>query len=498
MATTNKPIRVLLIDDEQDDAVIVREMMSRYKDNPFEITWTADVDEATEAMTGNKYDVFLLDNWLGHHSGTELLRKVIAKGCNRPVVLMTGQGSRDLDMEALQIGAADYLDKGHMSPETLERSLRYSIEQFNIRNRLYESEQNFRTLFEKLIDAAYVTDADGRFVSVNDAMLELFNCKEEVFLAMQMKDLFHREDDRKWFQEQLSNQDYVRGFETLLSVNGQEPIACIISANKLFSADPKQGRYQGIIHDITKLKKAEQDLISAEKMAVTGLFARTIAHEVRNPLTNIQLSLEQIEEDFGSDKRLHTYTDIIWRNCKRINELIIHLMDSSKPSELMLQSYELNRVVQEVLELVADRAKLTGVNVLHSFTRQNTSMTMDVRKVSTALLNIVLNSLEALPERNGVLKVSTKVDGQLAKVIIEDNGRGIAADKLPRLFEPFFSEKRGGMGLGLTTAYNYVKSHDGDIKVQSTLGKGTRFTVQFPLKQHVKNARQANQQGILK
>jgi FixJ family two-component response regulator len=124
----NYPIRVLLIDDDQDDYTILRDLFLEIEAEKFRLEWVATYDDAIEPMVNNKHDVFLVDYHLGERNGLELLNEAAKNGCKGPIILLTGKGTQEVDMAAMKAGASDYLDKGELGASLLERSIRYAIE----------------------------------------------------------------------------------------------------------------------------------------------------------------------------------------------------------------------------------------------------------------------------------------------------------------------------------------------------------------------------------
>lgn len=124
----NYPIRVLLVDDDKDDYVILRDLLMEIEAGEFSLEWIATYDDAIEPMARNQYDVYLVDYLLGERNGLELLQEAVMNGCKGPIILLTGKGTRDVDMAAMNAGASDYLNKSEIGPSLLERSIRYAIE----------------------------------------------------------------------------------------------------------------------------------------------------------------------------------------------------------------------------------------------------------------------------------------------------------------------------------------------------------------------------------
>ncbi len=233
------------------------------------------------------------------------------------------------------------------------------------------------------------------------------------------------------------------------------------------------------ISDVSKRKTAQQELVRAEKLAVTGTIARSIAHEVRNPLTNINLSIEHLDGSTQEDHEM--YVDIIRRNSERINQLITELLNSSKQTELKLARCSANKLLDDTLALATDRLQLKEIKLEKDYSNSDVEILVDADKIKTALLNLIINAVEAMETGTGVLIVGSAINNQRCIFTISDNGSGIEPENLKKLFEPFFSKKSKGMGLGLTATQNIILTHQGTIDVASEPAKGTTFTIGFPI-----------------
>ena len=274
----------------------------------------------------------------------------------------------------------------------------------------------------------------------------------------------------------------IKDFETTIVSKEGRKRTCLIS---VWAVDDTAGRpvwYQGIVRDITEQKKAQQELIIAEKLTMTGKLARSIAHEVRNPLTNLSLALDQLRDELGENQEeTQLYTDIIGRNVERISTLITDMLNSSKPRELDRKPQSLNDIVKDTLGFVNDRIKLKQMKLTTNYSTDECIAPLDRDQVRMALTNILINAVEAMEPGQGKLWIDTQcLDDTQVCVIIRDNGSGIAPENIQRLFDPFFTGKQSGMGLGLTATQNIVTSHRGHIEVDSEMGQGTTFRITFP------------------
>jgi len=239
---------------------------------------------------------------------------------------------------------------------------------------------------------------------------------------------------------------------------------------------------------IEELRKANKELIqmrSMEKFAATGRIARTIAHEVRNPLTNINLAVDQLKTEVvvQQDETSEMLFTMIKRNSTRINQLISDLLNSTKFSELAYEKISINDLLEETLKEAEDRIALTNVEVVRKYSTDICDVAVDKGKIKIAFLNIIINAIEAMENKTGsLLTLETKGDNGKCKVMISDNGSGLDSESANRLFEPYFTSKPKGNGLGLTNTQNIILNHKGEIAVETAKGKGTTFiiTLNFP------------------
>lgn len=220
-----------------------------------------------------------------------------------------------------------------------------------------------------------------------------------------------------------------------------------------------------------------QELKSLEKFTATGRISRTLAHEVRNPLTNISLAAEQLMEMNGKEHDSAILLEMISRNAARINQLVSELLNATRFANLEFQRMDINQVMEEMMEMAKDRIDLNHILVEKNYSRKPCLVMVDSEKMKLALLNIVVNAIEAMEKDKGVLSLETKKQGDKCIIEIRDNGKGMDEDVLQKLFEPYFTGKMNGNGLGLTNTQNIIFNHKGSIKVFSKPDKGAIFTI---------------------
>ncbi len=477
MIQENKHRHILIVDDDEDDFFITSEYITSIPGFESVVDWSYNYNDALKKMLSHTYDIYFVDYRLGIKTGMDLLHDAIAKGCESPIVLLTGKGTQEIDIKAMEGGAYDYLIKSELNSEKLERCIRYSLERASSIQALKANERRYRSIFEKSKDVVFICSVAYEILDINYAATELLDFELEEFQGSDLFSLFKGENDRIYFTDVLNEIGEFYDYEAdMVSKNG-EIKNCLISAS--IEINNNGERYiQGIIHDNTNRKKAEKNARQTEKMAATSRLVRTLAHEVRNPLNNINLAIEHLlEVPINNDHAL--YLDIVQRNSKRIGDLITELLDSSRLSTQMnLQKHSLTSVMDAAIASAIDRITLKHINLEVSYPQKECYALLDSDKIQLALLNILINAVEAM-ESNGELKITIKCFTDEHFIEISDNGSGISEEHIHRLFEPYFTSKRNGMGLGLANTLTIIQSHNAHIDVMSQVGVGTTFIIGF-------------------
>lgn len=219
--------------------------------------------------------------------------------------------------------------------------------------------------------------------------------------------------------------------------------------------------------------------------AEIAVLAGQLAHEIKNPLSTISLNVELLGEDFAQadsprERRALERLARVQRECRRLQELLNDFLNFARAQPRDLAEHDLNHLLEELLDFHRPQAEAAGIEVVRLLDRNLPSVRIDRQQIRAALLNLILNAQQAMP-RGGRLEVRTRATPQGLAVDLIDTGVGIDAKTLPRIFEPFFSTKSGGSGLGLPTARKIIDTHGGRIAVQSEVGRGTQFTIELPV-----------------
>lgn len=236
------------------------------------------------------------------------------------------------------------------------------------------------------------------------------------------------------------------------------------------------------ITDISETRRARELLAEGDRLAITGGIARTVAHEVRNPLTNLHMALEQMLEELSPETRkdVRLYTEILHRNMHRISKLITDLLETSKPKELDKRPCDVSAMLNAAVSSVKDRLDLLAMTVDVQVATQVQTVSADPEMLGIALTNLCVNAIEAMEEGNGRLELKATMYQGHVRISVADNGKGIPEENIQRLFQAFYSGRTGGMGLGLTNARTILNAHGVHMDVKSLVGEGTTFTLTFP------------------
>ncbi len=335
--------------------------------------------------------------------------------------------------------------------------------------------------------------SEGVIVSDVDHNLVFYNKFAERLLPFSSQDIYeHRVWDAildveisRFVRETLEGQESIVDREfTLESKGTTRTLSCSITP--LVRAGHIQGN---ILHidDITEKRGREARLRRAESLAALTTLAAGVAHEIKNPLgsigIHIQLIQKAIKEKTSVDPRtIQPYIEIVNEEVERLNRIVVDFLFAVRPMDTKLEESDLNQVIANLLEFVRYELEEANVTLTEEFDETLPPLMLDEKYVKQAVLNIIKNAISAMPE-GGSLVVTTERFGDEAILRIADSGEGMSDEILAKIFEPYFTTRDFGSGLGLTLVYKVVKEHMGEIGVSSQEGKGATFTITLPIPQ---------------
>lgn len=233
---------------------------------------------------------------------------------------------------------------------------------------------------------------------------------------------------------------------------------------------------------LNKLKETQNELIHSEKLASLGRVSAGIAHEIRNPLANISALAQLLTDQKDIDPKLQKRLQFILENSNIANNIIKELLNLASHQNVNFRKSDIGRILNNLCENVKTRCEQNNIILKKNISKDLPEIKVNEEKLQTAFLNFISNSIEAMPD-GGNLKVSAFKDDSAEQVIIlfEDTGEGIEKENLDKILEPFFTTKSHGTGLGMSLAYNVIKTHCGKLNIESEVNRGTRIIVRLPI-----------------
>ena len=235
-----------------------------------------------------------------------------------------------------------------------------------------------------------------------------------------------------------------------------------------------------ILRDLSQIKALEARIRRSEKLAAVGRLAAGIAHEVRNPLSSMRGLARFLARSFDEKSRESEYLSVMVEEIDRLNRVINGLLDFARPRKPDLVPVDLNDTVRHTLELIKDDAAGQGVTLIHETTPDNPLIHSDRDQTIQAVLNVLLNALEAMPQ-GGRMTIRTDLRNGQATFEVQDTGSGIPDEIRAHLFDPFFTTKKKGTGLGLAQVASIMEGFGGRVEIGNAPGRGARIVLSFPL-----------------
>ena len=258
-----------------------------------------------------------------------------------------------------------------------------------------------------------------------------------------------------------------------------------MSRTSLRDAD---GKFRGImlvLNDITRQRKSEQETNRVERLDFLSHLTAGVAHEIGNPLSSLSIQIQLIERQVNSMEvspfrdKLRKRILIIKEELLRLDQIVTQFVQTLRPEPLILRKENLVKVVEEVLELVEEELREKGISLNRDYPQESIMGRMDSGLMKQAIINLIKNAVQAMPGGGEISIRMEKKDAYL-KFSITDQGTGIPREKINRLFEPLFTTKETGSGLGLLVVYKALRQHGGYVEVTSQPGEGTTFTIWLP------------------
>lgn len=512
----HKYIKILLIEDDEEDALITRELIKEINTWQIDLDWVCEYDAAIEAINRLKHDVYLIDYHLGPRNGTEIVRHAVAVGCKAPKIVMTGCNARDVDLDASQSGADDFITKGTFNSWQLERTIRYALERRYVQKamekinaQLQQKNQELQCLalgVESAGEAIMMTSVDGIIEYINPAFTRLTGYTLDEAIG----------ENPRFVQSGLHDNTFYRQmWQTILTgdtwtgqISNRHKNGTIYEAQlTVASVQDDEGQIQGFVsihNNITPLKEAQAALEDANRALekknekLTELtetahrFVDNVAHDFRTPLTVVKEFSSIIADGLGGPvtSTQAEYLEFITTATRDLAQMVDDFLDSSKLRAHVLRVDRRPIQVHEIFDgarpMLQARAASKKIQLVENMPTDLVPVFADMEKVERVIANLTINAIKFSSTSSEIKLWATETDTGDVRIGITDHGPGLAPDDLAVIFERFKQvgdvqrASTKGFGLGLNIAKELIWLNLGTVHVESKWGCGSTFSFTLP------------------
>ncbi|MEQ9619354.1 MAG: response regulator [Deltaproteobacteria bacterium] len=505
MASNN--LRILLIEDNESYSKLVQKKLAASNEIKFETKCADTLSGGIEFLEEADTDVVLLDLMLPDSEGLNTFIKIHDHSPHMPVIVLTAVSDEEQAVRALQLGAQDYLIKADLDNNQLARSIRYAFERQRETNERRQAEQALAQEKERLAvtlssigDGVIATDTEGRVVLINSVAEQLTGWSRTDAVGKFINDVFFivNVDTGEPKENPVSkaiNADSSVGLESGTVLITRKREGCRYVSASCSPIRDRDGIIIGavlVFRDITELKKMEEELLKVQKLESIGVLAGGVAHDFNNLLTSIMGNISLSSMPDISAEKIHKRLQDALRACQRARDLSTQLLAFSTTGNALE-----NKIPTSLERVIRDTANFTmsGSSIDFEFIIEDKiwSVEIDEGRISQVISNIIINAAQAMTNQGRITIKMENVDARnekgvplegdkYVKTIIQDEGIGIPKEYLSKIFDPYFSTKQSGSGLGLATSYSIIKNHGGLLTVESELHVGSKFYIYLPAK----------------
>jgi len=361
--------------------------------------------------------------------------------------------------------------------------------------RLAQEKGFLETVFNSIQEGIIVTDSKGRITYLNDAACQLFGLEAEDSLGKRLDERVRGLDWNALSREGAVSRDmeifyptnrFINFYSVPLVIERQDSVAgdAVPGPRSATAATGERVGHAIILRDITESRRTEQQTIESERLNALTLLAAGVAHEIGNPLNSLNIHLQLIERearklDGAKGTELQESVDVARAEINRLDSIISQFLRAIRPTRPQLRPENINTIVEEAVRFFALEIKDRDIVVEQELRSDLPLLELDRDQIKQAFYNVIKNSFEAMKSR-GILRIRTDLDESHVIVRFTDTGGGISAENLSRVFEPYFTTKTSGTGLGLLIVRRIVREHGGELSIESSEGKGLTLTIRLP------------------
>ena len=353
--------------------------------------------------------------------------------------------------------------------------------------RLADEKGFLETIFNAIYEGVIVTDLHGRINYLNRAACELFGLERDECMGQPLSErLKGLEWDRLVETGQVASRDMEVFYPQHRFLNFYVvPVSLEEPGRRPKAGDDEQVGYAVILRDITENRRATDETIQSEKLTALTLLAAGVAHELGNPLNSLHIHLQLMERKLRKApeplrKDLSKSLEVAREEIQRLDAIIQQFLGAIRPARLNLHPENINMLVAESVEFLQPEIRDRDIIVEQELRADLPLLEIDRNQIKQAFYNVIKNAFQAM-KQDGLLRIRTDLEDMWVTITFADSGSGISPDHMSKIFEPYFSTKASGTGLGLLIVRRIVHEHGGEIDLASAEGKGLTFTMRLPM-----------------
>ena len=505
---------ILLVDDEPNIRWTMAELLKR---EGYDALTASDFNGAVSVIDNNIIDAAVIDIILPRKNGIELLKQLSEREPSIPVIMITGEPNISQIPEIVRAGAYDFIPKPVVK-DVLIRAVSKAVEKKRLTDEKNRLEQRIKQHAEQLEQVVAqrtselaeahnflntVLDSSTEYALIaidNDARVTLFNRGAELIFGYRAQDVMGmaakrlvagdygpRETPLLKMAQDMTREGRHQAEAELYRSDGSSFLASV-TATPICKVEGEMLGYLIISKDLTAerrneehLRQMRERLAHNEKIATLGRMAAQVAHEVKNPLAGLRLYSMHLKSKV-TGKLAANEMALIDKLIDGINQLsgtADQILNFARPLTLTRRLVDLNRIISDSLALLEPQLRANNIAVSLSLDESCANAMLDEASMRSALINLMLNATQAMG-RGGELRVSTMAIGETLKVHIADTGCGMTEEQMSNVFEPFYTTKSQGLGLGMPFAAKVIELHGGSVSMESRVNEGTLIKVALP------------------
>ena len=358
--------------------------------------------------------------------------------------------------------------------------------------RLAQEKGFLETVFNSIQEGIIVTDSNGRITYLNDAACQLFVLEANDSIGKRLDERVRGLDWKSLSQSEVAVSRDIEifypanrfiNFYIVPLIIEREPASDKKDADQIGISGHQVG-HAIILRDITESRRTERQTIESERFNALTLLAAGVAHEIGNPLNSLNIHLQLIERearqlDGAKRAELQESVEVARAEVNRLDSIITQFLRAIRPTRPQLKPENINSIVEEAVRFLAPEIKDRDIVVEQQLRSDLPLLELDRDQMKQAFYNVIKNSFEAMKSR-GILRIRTDMDDSHVVVRFTDSGGGMSPENLSRVFEPYFTTKTSGTGLGLLIVRRIVREHGGELSIESSAGKSLTVTIRLP------------------